>query len=131
MWTSSTSPPRLERAAHHTGTAFVEVYQDCNVFNSGAFKYAQDKKQKLDNVVYLEHGKPLIFGADRNKGIRANNMDHPEVVEFGKGYTEDDLLFHDEKAQEPSLAFMLARMRHPELPGTHRRVPRRGSPRLR
>ncbi len=118
----------LERAAHHTGTAFVEVYQDCNVFNSGAFKYAQDKKQKLDNVVYLEHGKPLIFGADRDKGIRANNMDHPEVVEMGNGYTEDDLLFHDEKALEPSLAFMLARMRHvdglPEPIGVFRDVDR-------
>ena len=106
----------LERAAHHKGTAFVEVYQDCNVFNSGAFKYAQDKKEKLDNVVYLEHGKPLIFGAERNKGVRADNMDKPEVVTLGSGISEDDLIFHDEKAVEPSLAFMLARMRHPEFP---------------
>jgi 2-oxoglutarate/2-oxoacid ferredoxin oxidoreductase subunit beta len=106
----------LERAAHHKGTAFVEVYQDCNVFNSGAFRYAQDKKEKHDNVVYLEHGKPLIFGAERNKGVRADNMDKPEVVTLGSGISEDDLIFHDEKAVEPSLAFMLARMRHPEFP---------------
>jgi 2-oxoglutarate ferredoxin oxidoreductase subunit beta len=105
----------LERAAHHKGTAFVEVYQDCNVFNHGAFDYCTDKTVKGDNVVYLEHGKPLIFGAEIKKGIRLHNL-HPEVVEVGKGIGEDDLLFHDEKMREPSLAFLLARMRHPEFP---------------
>jgi 2-oxoglutarate ferredoxin oxidoreductase subunit beta len=105
----------LERAAHHEGTAFVEVYQDCNVFNHDAFLYASDKTVKADNVVYLEHGKPLVFGKDVKKGIRLNGM-HPEIVELGKGINEDDLLFHDEKAVEPSLAFLLSRMRHPEFP---------------
>jgi 2-oxoglutarate ferredoxin oxidoreductase subunit beta len=106
----------LERAAYHKGTSFVEVYQDCNVFNSGAFEYATKKNQKADNVVYLEHGKPLIFGKNRDKGIRVNEMSRPEVVQLGDGISEDDLLFHDEKADEPSLAFLLARMRHPEFP---------------
>ena len=106
----------LERAAHHKGTSFVEVYQDCNVFNSGAFFYASKKDQKAENTVYLEHGKPLVFGKDRDKGIRVSEMSRPEVVELGNGITEDDLLFHDEKAAEPSLAFLLARMRHPEFP---------------
>jgi len=105
----------LERAAHHEGTAFVEVYQDCNVFNHDVFLYASDKKIKDDHVVYLEHGKPLVFGKDVKKGIRLNGM-HPEIVELGKGITEDDLLFHDERAVEPSLAFLLSRMRHPEFP---------------
>jgi len=105
----------LERAAHHDGTAFVEVYQDCNIFNHDAFLYASDKTVKADHVVYLEHGKPLVFGKDVKKGIRLNGM-HPEIVELGKGITEDDLLFHDEKAVEPSLAFLLSRMRHPEFP---------------
>src|SRR5260370_34886739 len=105
----------LERAAHHEGTAFVEVYQDCNIFNHDAFLYASDKTVKADNVVYLEHGKPLVFGKDVKKGIRLSGM-HPEIVELGKGITEDDLLFHDEKATEPSLAFLLSRMRHPEFP---------------
>jgi 2-oxoglutarate ferredoxin oxidoreductase subunit beta len=105
----------LERAAHHEGTAFVEVYQDCNIFNHDAFLYASDKTVKADNVVYLEHGKPLVFGKEVKKGIRLNGM-HPEIVELGKGITEDDLLFHDEKAIEPSLAFLLSRMRHPEFP---------------
>ncbi len=106
----------LERAAHHKGTSFIEVYQDCNVFNSGAFQYASKKDQKADNIIYLEHNKPLIFGKNRDKGIRVNDSGTPEVVELGSGITEDDLLFHDEKAAEPSLAFLLSRMRHPEFP---------------
>lgn len=105
----------LERAAKHKGTAFVEVYQDCNVFNNNAFLYATDKEVKADNVVYVEHGKPLVFGKDKKKGIRLHGTT-PEVVELGKGITEDDLLFHDERAADPSLAFLLARFRHPEFP---------------
>ena len=105
----------FQRAAAHKGTAFVEVYQDCNVFNSGAFLYAEKPDQRPDNLVYLEHGKPLIFGKDKKKGIRLHNM-KPEVVELGKGITADDLLFHDEKAESPALAFLLARLKHPEFP---------------
>ena len=106
----------LERAAHHQGTAFVEVYQDCNVFNTGAFSYATSRSEKLDNLIYLEHGQPLVFGKDRNKGIRVNDASRPEVVELGDGVSEDDLLCHDERAHEPSLAFTLARMKYPQLP---------------
>jgi 2-oxoglutarate ferredoxin oxidoreductase subunit beta len=105
----------LTRAAGHHGTAFIEVYQNCNVFNDGAWNYATDKAQKSDTIVELEHGKPLIFGKQRNKGIRLNGM-QPEIVELGKGVTEDDLLFHDERAPEPSLAYLLSRMRYPEFP---------------
>ncbi len=106
----------LTRAAHHKGTSFVEVYQDCNVFNSGAFNYASKKGEKEDNTILLEHGKPLVFGKDNEKGIKVDSMLRPEVVELGAGASVDDLLFHDEKAAEPSLAFMLSRMRHPEFP---------------
>ena len=106
----------LTRAAHHKGTSFVEVYQDCNVFNPGAFYYASKKGEKEDNIVYLEHGKPLIFGRDHDKGVRLNAHGRPEVVELKSGISEDDLLFHDEKAEDPSLAFLLAQMRHPEFP---------------
>ena len=105
----------LRRAAEHRGTAFIEVYQNCNVFNDGAFSYATDRNTKTDTVIELEHGKPLIFGKNREKGIRLNGME-PEVVELGKGISEDDLLFHDEKAPEPSLAYLLSRMRYPEFP---------------
>jgi 2-oxoglutarate ferredoxin oxidoreductase subunit beta len=105
----------LLRAAAHKGTSFVEVYQNCNIFNDGAWKYATDRETKAENLIELEHGKPLIFGKDRDKGIRLNGMT-PEVVELGKGISEDDLLFHDEKAHEPSLAFLLSRLRQPEFP---------------
>ncbi|HMO86829.1 MAG TPA: 2-oxoacid:ferredoxin oxidoreductase subunit beta [Lacipirellulaceae bacterium] len=115
----------LRRAAQHEGTAFVEVYQNCNVFNDGAWDYAKDRDTKADATLELQHGKPLIFGKDRNKGIRLNGMD-PEVVELGKGINEDDLLFHDEKAPEPSLAYLLSRMRwedgFPEPIGVFRAV---------
>lgn len=105
----------LERAAHHKGTAFVEVYQDCNVFNNNAFLYASDKDTKPDNVVYLEQGKPLIFGKDRKKGVRMNGH-QPEIVELGKGIEVDDLIIHDEKTPDPTLAFLYSRMRHPQFP---------------
>jgi 2-oxoglutarate ferredoxin oxidoreductase subunit beta len=105
----------LERAARHKGTAFVEVYQDCNVFNTGVFEFAQKKEAKADNCIYLEHGKPLIFGAKRDKGIRLDGEGQPEVVSLAE-VKEDDLLFHNEKCEEPSLAFLLARMRHPTMP---------------
>jgi len=106
----------LERAAHHKGTSFVEVYQDCNVFNTGAFSYASKKSEKEENSVYLEHGKPLVFGKNRDKGIRLDAANRPEAVELGDGFTEDDLLLHDEQAVAPSLAFLLAQMRYPEFP---------------
>jgi 2-oxoglutarate/2-oxoacid ferredoxin oxidoreductase subunit beta len=105
----------LHRAAEHRGTSFVEVYQNCHVFNDGAYRFASEKEQKFDNTVYLEHGKPLVFGKDRSKGIRLNGLD-PEIVELGNGIKEDDLLFHDEKAREPSLAYLLSRMRYPDFP---------------
>lgn len=105
----------LERAAKHKGTSFVEVYQDCNVFNTGAFEFASKKGEKEENVVYLEHGKPLIFGKERDKGIRLNEYNRPEVVQLGQGISEDDLLFHDEKAESPDLAFLLAGMRYPQI----------------
>jgi 2-oxoglutarate/2-oxoacid ferredoxin oxidoreductase subunit beta len=105
----------LKRAAEHRGTSFVEVYQNCNVFNDGAFDYATERETKADTTLELEHGKPLIFGKNREKGIRLNGM-NPEIVELGKGVSEDDLLFHDEKLAEPSLAYLLSRMRYPDFP---------------
>ena len=79
----------------------------------------------MDTTLELQHGKPLIFGKTREKGIRLHGMD-PEVVELGKGITEDDLLFHDEQSPEPSLAYLLSRMRYedgfPEPIGVFRSV---------
>ncbi|MBX7165421.1 MAG: 2-oxoacid:ferredoxin oxidoreductase subunit beta [Pirellulales bacterium] len=105
----------LQRAAAHKGTSFVEVYQNCSVFNDGAWDYATDKSSKSDTVLELTHGKPLIFGANKDKGIRLNGT-LPEVVTLGQGVREDDLLFHDAHTPEPTLAYLLSRMRQPDFP---------------
>ena len=73
----------LERAHKHRGTAFVEIYQNCNIFNDGAFADFAAKEVRADRTIFLEHGKPMIFGKDRDKGIRLNGM-QPEVVELGE-----------------------------------------------
>ncbi|GBC81654.1 2-oxoglutarate oxidoreductase subunit KorB [bacterium HR10] len=105
----------LERAARHKGVAFVEVFQNCNIFNDGAFEPFADRSVKEDRMVVLEHGKPLIFGKNREKGIRLNGTTL-EVVTLGDGITEADLLVHDEKRPDPAIAFLLARMDYPEYP---------------
>ncbi len=105
----------FKRAAAHKGTAFVEIFQNCNVFNDGAWEWATSKETRSDTVVELEHGKPLIFGKNKDKGIRLNGTE-PEVVELGKGIKEDDLLFHDEKAPTATLAYLLSRMQYPAMP---------------
>ena len=105
----------LKKAADHKGSAFIEVYQNCVIFNDGVFDYASDKAIKADNTVKLEHGKPLVYGKNRDKGIRLRGIDL-EAVELGNGVTEKDLLVHDETAEEPTLAFLLSRMTHPEFP---------------
>lgn len=102
----------LKAAAEHKGTSFVEIYQDCNVFNHQAFFYATEKDTAKENTVLLEHGKPLIFGAARDKGIRLNGT-NLEVVSLDH-VQEDDLLFHDET--DPTISFLLSQMRHPEFP---------------
>ncbi len=107
----------LQRAAAHRGVAFVEIYQNCTIFNDGAFKYITDKEVRDDNIIELEHGKVMIFGKNGDKGIRLGSGYRPEVVQVGDGGTSMyDLLIHDEKATSPALAFMLSRFSHPLYP---------------
>ena len=116
----------FNRAGFHHGSAFVEVLQNCNIFNDGAWRDFTDREVREDRMLVLEHGKPMIFGKDRDKGIRLNGL-HPEVVTLGNGITEADLLVHDEKVEEPYLALMLSRMFWPDYPvpvGVIRAVPR-------
>lgn len=103
----------MKRAAAHKGTSFLEVYQNCNVFNDGIWDYAKNKNTKAETTLLLEHGKPLIY-AGGTKGIQLNGF-NPEVVDLAN-VAQDDLLFHDEKAPNSQLAFLLSRMRHPEFP---------------
>jgi 2-oxoglutarate/2-oxoacid ferredoxin oxidoreductase subunit beta len=104
-------------AAAHQGVSFVEVYQNCNIFNDGAFDSFAAREARPENVLYLEHGKPMVFGKNRDRGIRMNGT-QPEVIRLGSetGLNENDCLVHDAQLKDPSVAFMLARMEHPEFP---------------
>ncbi len=99
----------LRRVASHKGTAFTEILQNCNIFNDGAWDAVAEKDVRDDNILFLEHGKPLVFGKARDKGIRENGFDI-EVVTLGDGVTAADLVVHDEQHPSPAYAFMLASM---------------------
>jgi 2-oxoglutarate ferredoxin oxidoreductase subunit beta len=101
----------LTRAARHRGTSFVEVYQNCNVFNDGVWDYMKDKDVKDVNTLVLEHGQPMRFGRDGEKALRLNGLT-PEVVSAD----EEGLWLHDETASSPVPAFLLSRMRVPQFP---------------
>ena len=99
----------IKRAAGHKGSAFIEILQNCNIFNDGAWHDVTEKEARSEHVVQLEHGKPLIFGKNRDKGIRLNGFEL-EVVQLGNGITEADLLIHNETHPRPAYAFLLAHM---------------------
>lgn len=103
----------IRRAAEHKGAAFIEILQNCNVYNDGAFAALTDKETKADTQLVLEHGKPMIFGKNRDRGIRLNGLT-PEVVTLGNGVSTADMLVHDEN--DPVLAFILSRMAPPAFP---------------
>ncbi len=99
----------LRRASHHKGSAFVEIYQNCNVFNDGAFDALRAKGQKELNQIRLEHGRAIRFGADGERGVARGpdgRLRLVDVADVGK----DALLVHDAHRQEPSLAFELAHL---------------------
>ena len=106
----------LERAHSHKGASFVEIYQNCNIYNDGAFEDFTAKDVRADRMLFLKHGEPMIFGKNGDKGIHLKGL-KPEVVELGKdGITEKDILVHDETLEDPTIAFMLSRMDHPAYP---------------
>jgi len=105
----------LRRAAAHDGAAYIEVYQNCNIFNDGAFRHMTDKNSRDDNVVYLEHGKPLVYGKEDNKGIRLSGT-RLEVIELVGHLGPENCLVWDEDEPNPAIAFMLAQMGPPDFP---------------
>ncbi len=105
----------LRRAFEHKGVSFVEIFQNCLIFNDGTWAPVTDKDVKDDNRVMLEHGKPLIFGKNSDKGIRMSRCLQPEVVALDQ-VNPDDLLINDEYSENSNLAFMLSRMAYPEFP---------------
>jgi 2-oxoglutarate ferredoxin oxidoreductase subunit beta len=86
----------IARAEQHQGTSFLEIYQNCNIFNDCAFEVFTEKSTKQVHGLYVEQGKPLTFGANGEKGIRFDGI-RPEVVEIGSKYSADDMWIHDEK----------------------------------
>ena len=100
----------LKRGHANRGASFIEILQNCNIFNDDAFKEVSDKTIKADHQLVLENGKPLIFGKNRDRGIRMNGM-RPEVVQLGNGVSESDIVVHDET--NLSLAFMLGNFEPP------------------
>ncbi len=104
----------LRRAAQHEGAAFVEIYQNCVVLNPTAWQHTTDSDVRDDNIVFLEEGQPLVFGKDRDRGIRMNGTE-PEVVALSD-VAADELVVHREGRENASYAYMLSRMEYPLLP---------------
>jgi 2-oxoglutarate ferredoxin oxidoreductase subunit beta len=104
----------LRRAAAHRGTAFVEIYQNCVVFNPTAWDHTTDTDVREDNIAFLEDGQPLVFGKERDKAIRMNGT-APEVVNLADA-KESELVVHHEDIDNASYAYMLSRMENPSMP---------------
>ncbi|MGH9107081.1 MAG: 2-oxoacid:ferredoxin oxidoreductase subunit beta, partial [Acidimicrobiales bacterium] len=99
----------LKRAAEHRGVSFVEVYQNCNVFNDGAFEAITAKDNRPTMLVPLEHGKPVRFGPEGERGVVIDANGSATIVEVAE-VGEERLLVHDEARSDPSAAFALSRL---------------------
>ncbi|MBI1882882.1 MAG: 2-oxoacid:ferredoxin oxidoreductase subunit beta [Chlamydiae bacterium] len=105
----------LERAAKHKGVSFVEIYQNCLIFNDKAFVPVTGRETREDRMVYLKDGQPLVFGKKKDKAIRLKGL-YPEEVNYTAGGDTKDLLIHNEKDENPHYAYFLTQMEHPEMP---------------
>ncbi len=104
----------LRQAAEHPGTALVEIYQNCNIFNDGAFEVLKDKQQAQEAVIRLEHGRPIRFGTDDAKGvIRDHTTGDLRVIDVTPA-NEADILVHDAHTTSPTPAFALSRLADPD-----------------
>jgi 2-oxoglutarate ferredoxin oxidoreductase subunit beta len=106
----------IMRADAHQGTAFVEIYQNCNIFNDGAFKSFTDKEAREERVLELGHGEPLLFGKERKRGLRLDSDLRPQIVTLGEGASEADVTVWDERADNAALAAALANMPEDSFP---------------
>ena len=99
----------FRRAHDHKGAAFVEIYQNCNVFNDGAFEAVTARDNRADMMIDVKHGQPIRFGKDGEKGVVATGLGELEIVDVAS-VGEDQLLVHDEARPDPTLAFALSRL---------------------
>ncbi len=103
-------------AAKHDGTSVVEILQNCIIFADKTHDTVTNKEHRDDRTIVLRNGEPMIFGKDKNKGIRLRGT-KLEVVTIGEnGITEDDILVHDAYQQDPGIHLMLAKMAYPHYP---------------
>lgn len=106
----------MKAASKHKGTSIVEVLQNCVIYNDNTHREITDKKFKDDRTIVLEHGKPMIFGKNRNKGLVLDGT-RLKVVTIGEGgITENDILVHDAHCEDPTIHLKLADMEYPEFP---------------
>jgi 2-oxoglutarate/2-oxoacid ferredoxin oxidoreductase subunit beta len=108
----------LKRAAEHQGSAFVEIYQNCNIFNDHAFAYMTDKENRDTSVLYLEHGRPLVWGPEgAQQGIRLDGATcRLEAFPIGDGRGVEECLVWDESRSDPTMAFLAAQLGPPRFP---------------
>jgi 2-oxoglutarate ferredoxin oxidoreductase subunit beta len=99
----------FRRAHDHHGAAFVEIYQNCNVFNDGAFEQITGRDVRAEHLIPLQHGQPIRFGAEGGRGVVMDSDGRLRIVEVGD-VGEDALLVHDEQRDDPGLAFQLSRL---------------------
>jgi len=110
------------KAEQFKGTSLIEVLQNCVIFNDGCYTDYTDKKVKEDKQIFLEHGEPMIFGKEKDKGLILNGL-KLEVATIGEnGITRDDVLVHDAKEKDPTLHQMLIRLKYPLATGIIRSV---------
>jgi len=104
----------IKRCNEHKGTSFVDIYQNCNIYNDGAFFDLTDKETKAETQLILKDGQPMVYGVDQSKGMRLNGSKLESVI-LGKDFSIDDILVHDESNK--SLAFYLSEITlDPNLP---------------
>lgn len=106
----------LVEAAKHKGTSVVEVLQNCVIFADGVHKDITAKEFRADRQLHLEHGKPMIFGENQDKGLVLDGLKLKVVTIGENGITKDDILVHDAKDEDSTLHLMLAKMKVPEFP---------------
>ena len=121
-----TSQMVMKAAAQHEGTSIVECLVNCVIFNNGTHNWIASKEERIERVIILEHGKPMLFGKERNKGLMLDGWDLKVVTLGENGITEKDILVHDATTEDPSLHIKLAKMDGPDMPiamGVIRAVP--------
>ncbi|OFZ82132.1 MAG: 2-oxoacid:ferredoxin oxidoreductase subunit beta [Bdellovibrionales bacterium RIFOXYD1_FULL_53_11] len=105
----------LLAAGKHKGIAFIEVMINCIIFNDGAFKALTDINVRAENIIRLKHGEPLIYGTNKDKGVKLNGV-RPESFKLGAGGNADSALVHDIHNPDSTPAYLLASMEHPSSP---------------